>query len=170
MLLRHAKTEPLGSGAEDHERQLTTRGREDCDAIGKYMARLKYAPELMLASTSSRTAETVERFVVNLPKTPQTELLDSLYLAEAREMLAVVRGVPDKVKTLMLVGHNPGMEELATSLAREPVKRKERSRIDLIEEKFPTCARAVLDFSVPRWREIAAGQGELIDFVRPRDL
>ena len=73
-------------------------------------------------------------------------------------------------KTLLVVGHNPGMEQFATLLAREPVKRKERDRFDLIEEKFPTAALAVLDFDVSRWRDVAAGQGALIDFVRPRDL
>jgi phosphohistidine phosphatase len=68
------------------------------------------------------------------------------------------------------VGHNPGLEDLAGLLAREPVRRKERQRRDVLEEKFPTAALAVLDFDVDTWREIRPGEGKLADFVRPRDL
>jgi phosphohistidine phosphatase len=85
-------------------------------------------------------------------------------------MLAVIRSARATVTTLLVVGHNPGMEQLATSLSRQPVKRKERDRFDSLEEKFPTSALAVLDFEVARWRDVAPGRGELIDFVRPRDL
>jgi len=70
----------------------------------------------------------------------------------------------------MVIGHNPGLEELAAILAREPVRRKERERRDELEEKFPTAALAVLDFDADRWREITPGEGKLIDFVRPKDL
>ena len=70
----------------------------------------------------------------------------------------------------MVVGHNPGLEDLATKLAREPVRRKERARRDVLEEKFPTAALAVLDFDVDKWRDIRTGEGALVDFVRPKDL
>ncbi len=69
-----------------------------------------------------------------------------------------------------MVGHNPGIEHAASLLARDPVRRKERDHFDAIEEKFPTGALAVLDFDVPGWRDIEAGEGMLVDFVRPRDL
>jgi phosphohistidine phosphatase len=85
-------------------------------------------------------------------------------------MLSVVRSAKATATTLLVVGHNPGIEQLASLLSRQPVKRKERDRFDLIEEKFPTCALAVLDFDVARWRDVAPGRGELVDFVRPRDL
>ena len=70
----------------------------------------------------------------------------------------------------MVVGHNPGLEDLATKLAREPVRRKERARRDVLEEKFPTAALAVLDFDIQKWRDIVPGEGKLVDFVRPKDL
>ena len=70
----------------------------------------------------------------------------------------------------MIVGHNPGLEACATLLAREPVRRKERARHEALEEKFPTCALAMLDFDVGRWRDVAQGTGKLVDFVRPKDL
>ena len=95
---------------------------------------------------------------------------EPLYLAEPEVILSIVRLAPDKADSVMVVGHNPGLEQLATLLAREPVKRKERDRFDRIEEKFPTAALAVLEFDVPRWRDVAPGTGALRNFVRPRDL
>ena len=79
-------------------------------------------------------------------------------------------GAPASVSALMIVGHNPGMEACAALLAREPVRRKERARHEALEEKFPTCALAVLDFDVGRWRDVMQGAGKLVEFVRPKDL
>jgi phosphohistidine phosphatase len=170
LLLRHAKTVPGGPGTDDHERPLMARGRADAPAMGRYIRDHGYEPELILSSTSRRTVETVELLSVQLQGPARTEYKESLYLAEPSDILAAIRVVADKVTTLMVVGHNPGMEAIATELAREPVKRKERDRFDLIEEKFPTAALAVLDFDVAHWRAIEAGRGALSDFVRPRDL
>ncbi|HEY4986811.1 MAG TPA: histidine phosphatase family protein [Bradyrhizobium sp.] len=168
LLLRHAKTVP--GGPDDHERPLLARGRADAPAMGRYIHDHGYEPDLILSSTSRRTVETVELLTVQLQGPARTDYVESLYLAEPGAILAVIRAAPDKVKTLMVVGHNPGMEAIATELAREPVKRKERDRFDLIEEKFPTAALAVLDFDVTRWRDVEASRGALSDFVRPRDL
>jgi len=171
LLLRHAKTVPANPGIEDHDRELLERGRKDVPAIGAYMATMKYLPDLILSSTSRRTIETVELLGEQLPRAQQhIEYTDRLYLAGQKEMLAVIRSVATSASSLLVVGHNPGIEQLATALSRQPVKRKERDRFDQIEEKFPTCALAVLDFAVARWRDVAPGRGELIDFVRPRDL
>jgi len=100
----------------------------------------------------------------------EVEYREALYLAEAAKILAAIRGAPAAVPSLMMVGHNPGLEALATLLAREPVRRKERARHEALEEKFPTCALAILDFDVGRWRDVAPGTGKLVDFVRPKDL
>jgi len=170
LLLRHAKTVPASPGIEDHDRELLERGRKDAPQIGDYMAAKKYLPDLVLSSSSRRTIETVELLSEKLPRGQHIEYTDRLYLAGQKEMLAVIRSVHGAVSSLLVVGHNPGMEQLATTLSRQPVKRKERSRFDQIEEKFPTCALAVLDFAVARWRDVAPGRGELIDFIRPRDL
>jgi phosphohistidine phosphatase len=170
LLLRHAKAVPAGAGVEDHERELMARGREDAPAVGRYMQTQKYIPDLILCSTSRRTLETADLVMAELSGTKEIDFEESLYLAEPRTLHAAIRGAPERVKALLIVGHNPGLEQLATVLAREPVKRKERDRFDLIEEKYPTGALAVLDFDVSRWRDVAAEQGALIDFVRPRDL
>jgi len=170
LLLRHAKAVPADAGIDDHERALLKRGREDAPRLGRYIEQNGYAPEFIVSSTSRRTVETVELVTDELTGTRRIDYLEALYLAEPELILSVVRLAPDKMQSLMVVGHNPGLEHLATLLAREPVKRKERDRFDAIEEKFPTCALAVLDFEVTRWRDVAPGQGALKDFVRPRDL
>jgi phosphohistidine phosphatase len=169
LLLRHGKAVPADPGIEDHERDLLPRGRQDAPAIGRYMAESGYVPDVILSSTSRRTAETAELVAAELPMRT-IDYVETLYLAAPPALLAAIRGQAENVQTLLLVGHNPGVERLAAALAREPVRRKERDRFDLIEEKFPTAALAVLDFAVLHWRDVTPGQGELIDFVRPRDL
>ncbi len=170
LLLRHAKAEPQGAGIEDHERALMARGRDDAPKLGRYISARDYAPDFIVASTSRRTVETVELVTETLAGAQRIDYLEALYLAEPEVILSIVRLAPDKMNTLMVVGHNPGLEQAAAALAREPVKRKEKDRYDLIEEKFPTAALAVLDFAVARWRDVAPGEGVLKDFVRPRDL
>jgi phosphohistidine phosphatase len=169
LLLRHAKAVPGGS--DDHGRELMPRGREDAPKLGRYIRKCGYAVEAVLASTSRRTVETTELVTDALPAAARRiDYLEALYLAEPEVILSIIRLAPDTIEGLMVVGHNPGLEHLATALAREPVKRKERDRFDLIEEKFPTAALAVLDFEVERWRDVTPGQGMLKDFIRPRDL
>ncbi|MEI9994783.1 MAG: histidine phosphatase family protein [Rhizomicrobium sp.] len=169
LLLRHAKAVP-GGGSDDFERELTARGREDAPKLGTYIRQQRYTPDTIVASPARRTMETVELATDEFNGTRRVDYLEPLYLAEPELILSIVRLALDKTKTLMVVGHNPGLEQIATFLAREPVKRKERDRFDLIEEKFPTAALAVLDFDVARWRDVGQGQGVLKDFVRPRDL
>ncbi len=70
----------------------------------------------------------------------------------------------------MVVGHNPGLERCALALAAVPLEKKLRKRYDVMDEKFPTCALAVIDFDVEKWRDVTPGRGDLDAFVRPKDL
>lgn len=170
LLLRHAKAVPGGPKIDDHSRALAERGRRDAPAMGQYMSKHVLCPELVLASTSKRTVETAELTFAECASVPEMEYLEALYLAEPEAIFSIVRRVPRKQSTICIVGHNPGLEVMASLLAREPVRRKERDYFDAIEEKFPTCALAVLDFDVGHWRSIETGAGALMDFVRPKDL
>ena len=170
LLLRHAKAVPGGPKIDDHTRALSERGRQDAPAIGRYMAKHELEPDLVLSSTSKRTIETAELVFEPFRRKPETEYLEALYLAEPEAILSIVRRVPRKQACVCIVGHNPGLEVAASLLAREPVRRKERARHEALEEKFPTCALAILDFDVGRWRDVAPGTGKLVDFVRPKDL
>ena len=170
LLLRHAKAVPGGTKVDDHGRTLSERGRSDAPKMGHYMREHRLAPELVLCSTSARTVETAALALGEFRRSPATEFLETLYLAEPETIVALLRQLSDDTKSVCVIGHNPGLEECASMLAREPITRKEKDVFDQIEEKFPTCALAVLDFNVRRWRDLEPGTGALVEFVRPRDL
>jgi phosphohistidine phosphatase len=167
-LLRHAKAVPADGGVEDFDRTLLLSGMQDGAAMARYLRKSDYTVELILCSSSARTTLTAELVLHELDA--EIEYRENLYLAGAPRIVAAVHGAPAGVSSLMIVGHNPGLEECAKRLAREPVRRKERVRHEALEEKFPTSALAILDFDVTRWRDVADGSGKLVDFVRPKDL
>jgi phosphohistidine phosphatase len=167
-LLRHAKAVPVESGIEDFDRTLMLSGMQDAGAMARHLRKTGYAIDLILCSSAARTLQTAELLLHELEC--EVEYRDTLYLAEPAKILSAVRAAPASAAALMVVGHNPGLEACATLLAREPVRRKERIRHEALEEKFPTCALAILDFDVGRWRDVTQGAGKLVDFVRPKDL
>jgi phosphohistidine phosphatase len=169
-ILRHAKAVPGEPGQDDHARPLTLRGLADAEAMARYMRKNSARPDRVLVSTSARTVQTADLVLRELEMPPRADYRDALYLASPGKILSLLQSAPAKAESILLVGHNPGLEELATLLAREPVRRKERERRDVLEEKFPTGALAVLDFDIARWRDIRPGEGKLADFVRPKDL
>jgi phosphohistidine phosphatase len=168
LLLRHAKA-AQDSGEGDHARALTDRGRQDAVNMGHAMDTHGYVPNLVLCSTSRRTTETWELIGPELAKSPEVGFIKDLYLASPKSILGLIQQTRDSVKSLLLVGHNPGIEECATRLARKPASKAESLHLDTLREKFPTCALAVLDFDVESWSDVTGG-GILLEFIRPRDL
>jgi phosphohistidine phosphatase len=128
-----------------------------------------YEPELVLCSTAERTKETLELVLPALAGQPQIRYDRSLYLAEWPELLAEIRTV-SSATPLMVVGHNPGLEQLAIALALQAKSAAERGRLQKLAQKFPTAALAVLDFEMADWGSLKPGSGRLIDYVRPKDL
>jgi phosphohistidine phosphatase len=167
-LLRHAKAQPQDGSTEDFDRTLMLIGMQDAGAMARHLRKTDSRVDLILCSSSARTMQTAELVLQELES--EIEYRENLYLAEAPKIVAAVRAAPASAASLMVVGHNPGLEACATFLAREPVRRKERARHEALEEKFPTCALAILDFDVGRWRDVEQGAGKLVDFVRPKDL
>ncbi len=167
-LLRHAKAQPADGGCEDFDRTLMLSGMQGGAGMARYLRKGDYQVELILCSSSARTTQTAELVLQELQS--EIEYRENLYQADPAKIVAAVRGAAAPVNNLMVVGHNPGLEAAAAALAREPVRRKERARHEALEEKFPTCALAILDFDVGRWRDIEQGGGKLADFVRPKDL
>jgi phosphohistidine phosphatase len=144
-LLRHAKSSWDEPGLADHDRPLARRGKRAADAMGRYMREHGIEPEVVLCSSATRTRQTLERLGL-----PDARIEPELYGADAATLRALI---PD-ASSAMLIGHNPGMQDLALSLARSGAKLGE------LAEKFPTGARATIELDT----------GELVDFVRPRDL
>jgi phosphohistidine phosphatase len=160
-LLRHAKSSWKDHGVADHDRSLAPRGRRAAKAIGRHLRDQGIEPELVLCSSATRARETLER-VGRARRHAHVE--PELYGAGADVLLARLHEVPAAVASVMLIGHNPGMQQLALLLARPGPETRE------LEAKFPTGALATLAFPGPDWRTLDRGTAELIGFVRPRDL
>jgi phosphohistidine phosphatase len=161
-LLRHAKSSWADPRLPDRERPLAPRGRRDAKRIAEHLRRLEVEAELVLCSRAVRTRETLE-LVRPALATSTVELEEELYGASSDELLARIGLVPDAVASVMLIGHNPGLQELALVLASggdEPER---------LEAKFPTAALATLALSTP-WSRVAQGEGMLAAYVVPKQL
>ena len=169
-ILRHAKAAAAEPGQDDHARALTVRGIADAEALARYLRKNEAKLDRVLISTSARTIQTADLVLRELEGPPRADYRDGLYLASAVKILTMLKMLPGKLADVMVVGHNPGLEELAVLLAREPVRRRERERRGELDEKFPTTALAVLDFDIDHWRDLKPESGKLVDFVRPKDL
>ncbi|WP_327251508.1 SixA phosphatase family protein [Streptomyces sp. NBC_01244] len=165
VLLRHAKS--AWPDVADHERPLGPRGLRDAPAAGRRLRDAGCVPSLVICSTARRTRETWALAAAQLGAEVPVRFDERVYAAEPEELLEVVSEVPEEIRTLLLVGHNPGLEDLALSLAREAVDAAEAEAIARLSEKFPTSAIAVLACTGP-WRELAPGSARLADFAVPR--
>jgi phosphohistidine phosphatase len=168
LLLRHGKAE--GASSDDRKRALIPRGKTDSARMGRFLHEDAYSPDLILCSDSTRTRQTVDAVLPELQVWPEVKYLAELYLAEPELILSLVRRANDNLESLMVVGHNPGLEQCALALAAVPLEKKFRKRYDVMDEKFPTCALAVIDFDVGKWRDVTPGRGDLDAFVRPKDF
>jgi phosphohistidine phosphatase len=162
-LLRHAKSSWKESGLADHDRPLARRGRRAARAIGGHLRDQGVEPDLVLCSTARRARETLEGIEPALGR-GDVRVEPGLYGARPAVLLARLQEVPAGVRSVMLIGHNPGLRELALVLARHG------SSLEALEAKFPTGALATLAFRGPGWSALERGAAELIGFVRPRDL
>jgi phosphohistidine phosphatase len=162
-LLRHAKSSWKQAELPDHERPLAGRGRRAAQAMARHLDQRGIAPELVLCSTARRARETFERIEPALGGA-DVRYEPGLYGATADALLERLHGVPNRMGEVMLIGHNPALEQLARELARPS-----RARAEL-EQKFPTAALATLEFAAASWRELSRDGAALISVVRPRDL
>jgi phosphohistidine phosphatase len=162
-LLRHAKSSWDDPGLADHERPLAPRGRRAAKVMAKHLERKGIAPELVLCSPATRTRQTLTRLAPGLGKNPDVQIEPELYAASAPVLLEVLHEVPDEIESVMLIGHNPGIQDLALSLARGGPE------VVRVRSKFPTAGLATLELN-GSWRELAPGTAELVSLVKPKDL
>ena len=164
LLLRHAKSSWETPGLPDHERPLARRGRHAIRAIRRHVAAGSDTPDLVLCSTARRAVETWEGVAPGfLPVT--VDFSPELYGATAAELLRRLQRVPEGIACLLVVGHNPGLEELASGLVGTGEAEMRRR----LETKFPTGALATFVVAGP-WAELGWGTAELTEYVVPRDL
>ena len=164
-LLRHAKSSWSAPGKADFARPLSPRGRRACTALKAVLRRRKAAPDVVLASSAVRTAETLSRIAQQLPAAAAVILEKRLYLASAAKLLARLKGLDDAFHSVLLIGHNPGLQRLALLLAG----RGKEADLARLAAKFPTAGLAELHFPGPRWGELAAATAELVFLWGPRD-
>jgi phosphohistidine phosphatase len=155
---------------DDHERPLTARGRMAASLMGRYMHDKGYLPALVLCSTAVRARETLDIILPAFEASPKVHYEDSLYLAEWPRLLEVLHAAPGEASPLLLVGHNPGLEQLAMALLAKPKTAAIRALAGVMAQKFPTTSLAVLNFRGKSWDSLKPGTGRLVDFMRPKDF
>lgn len=165
-LLRHAKSSWADPGLDDHDRPLAARGEDAVDRLRRHLDGRPDAPELVLTSSARRTTATVEGIAAALPSGTEVRVEGELYAASGAALLARLRRVADEVASVMLVGHNPGLEDLALQLVG-PAAGDEGVR--RMATKFPTGALATIAFA-GSWSDLGPGTAMLESFVVPRDL
>jgi len=166
LLLRHAKADRLQPGTRDLARVLTETGRADAARIGLYLARHELAPDLACISPSARTLETWALATATLHPAPPARTEQRLYDATAQTLFEMVAEIPAVSRTVILVGHNPGLHEFALMLiASGDIETRERLR-----EELPTTGLAVIDFAFDAWSRLHGHSGRLERFVTPRSL
>jgi phosphohistidine phosphatase len=162
-LLRHAKSSWKEQGLADHDRPLSRRGRRAAKAISRHLRQNRVVPELVLCSTARRARQTLEGIEPALGR-GAVRVEPDIYGAGPADLLALLHAIAPPVRSVMVIGHNPGLDQLALLLARHG------SAIQELEAKFPTGALATLAFRGPGWDALDRGTAELIEFIRPRDL
>ncbi|MBR0800562.1 histidine phosphatase family protein [Bradyrhizobium jicamae] len=170
LLLRHAKTETDAPSGQDQDRRLDERGHRDAAEIGGWIARHKPLPDLVLVSPAVRAAQTWEiahEAMKDVRPRPKVEFLPELYGADPAQLLITIRMASAiDPKRLMLVGHNPGMHELALALAGSGDEAAKKA----LSHNLPTSGLAIIDFATDDWNEVSFRRGKLVQFVSPKLL
>lgn len=163
-LLRHAKSDWTDAVQRDFDRPLNPRGQRAARTMGTYMAAQGLVFDHVLASPARRVRDTLDEVAKGYGKPLAPSFDDSIYLASSATLLDLLRETAVSVERLLLVGHNPGLEDLALELADDPDSPLRHE----VEIKYPTATLAEIALDVESWSE--AAKGKLLRFVRPRDL
>ena len=157
LILRHAKSSWNDSSLSDHDRPLNHRGKRDAPLVGELLKSLDLVPDAILCSTAKRARKSAKKVAAACKFPGEVQLSDELYLAHAESYLQVVRDKAAHAQRVMVVGHNPGLEQLLAELTG-------------CAESLPTAAVAQVRFDVDSWDDVQLdGKGELVDVWRPRD-
>jgi phosphohistidine phosphatase len=157
LLLRHAKSSWAEPGMPDHDRPLNERGKRAAPRVGQLVKAHGLRPDLILSSTARRARKTAEKVAHHCGYAGEIELSPALYQAQPADCLRSLQEVSDEHRCVLLVGHNPTLEELLAQLTGQP-------------ESLPTAALAVVEFPIDTWQELAAApSGQLVHLWRPKE-
>ena len=166
LCLRHAKSSWDDPALDDHDRPLAPRGHRAAPIVGKYIEQHGLIPDKVLCSSARRARETLDLASAPWPVQPRKEIDRGLYLTGVEATLAILGRSDDRLDTILLVGHNPDMEQLVAMVA----KRGDSAGRKALARKYPTAALAVIDLPLDHWADVAPGTGILERFVIPKDL
>ena len=164
-VLRHAKSAWTNSHLADHDRTLAPRGRRAAELLAAHIGGLDPAPALVISSTARRAQETLEPLLPRLPDRTEVLIEEGLYGAPVPLIVSRLREVPEATPSVLVVGHNPGLEDLVRGLGTDG----DPELIDRVRTKFPTGAFATLTFD-GAWKDLGSGVARLEAFVVPGDL
>jgi phosphohistidine phosphatase len=159
-IMRHAKSDWSHAGLADIDRPLNNRGRRDAPLVGRWMGSLAKQPDLVVSSPARRARQTVALLTDAFSYTGEMRVWEDLYPGSAASSIAALQGLPQRHRHVLLVGHNPNMEELVSGLVSEGALRL----------KVPTATVILLAANIENWSQLAAGIAELRGMVTPKML
>jgi phosphohistidine phosphatase len=154
----------MDPGLDDLDRPLNKRGRETAKTMAAYLRRAKITPDLVLCSTAVRAKQTLEP-IANAIKPLRVAFESRIYGVAQPELLKYLRGLPQTVECALMIGHNPGLHNLALALADT----KSRKRLPPAEGKFPTGAMAAFRFD-GAWKELRSNGATVLSFTSPKEI
>jgi phosphohistidine phosphatase len=171
LLLRHAKSAWDNAELPDAARPLSKRGKRTAPLIGQFIAKEGFTPDLILSSSAKRATQTMKRVREAFGEQAKHATLDELYMATPREILTTICDQAGDANTVLVIGHNPGLGDLAAWMVSDG----DTADMRRLKEKFPTAALAVIDLPIDHWRDVDDTatnnwNGRLARFVTPRDL
>jgi len=157
LLLRHAKSDWGDSSLRDFDRPLADRGERDAPRIGKALRKSGVTPDVIIASPAARAKATVQAAMKAAKIELNVTFDEAIYGASSSELMKLIRRLPDAANCALLVGHNPGFEDLA-------------GRLTGSQERMPTAALACIEFQIEHWDDVNDGQGKLVWRLTPKQL
>ncbi|MCP1468951.1 phosphohistidine phosphatase [Sphingobium sp. OAS761] len=166
-LLRHAKSDWDDPVARDFDRPLNRRGEKAARTMGEFAARKQMRFDALIASPAVRVVQTLETFFDGFGTTLEPRWDRRIYLASSPTLFDVLRDLPDSADSVLMAGHNPGLEELILDLVPDDGASSLREDVEV---KFPTASIAVMELGIDHWSEVRENAATLASFTRPRDL
>jgi phosphohistidine phosphatase len=157
LLLRHAKSDWEDSSLRDFDRPLAGRGKRDAPRIGKALRKRGSLPDLIISSPAARAKATIEAVAKAAKLNLEIRFDEGVYGASSPELIKLIHGLPDKDSCVLLVGHNPGFEDLC-------------GRLSGSQQRMPTAALACIEFQIDHWEDVNDGQGKLRWLLTPKQL